>query len=284
MKIPRRDFRNCALLAVLCVLAYLPAIAGLLAGDWPIVDDGITLFNIWHELANRGLKNGVVPLWNPYLFCGLPLFANNQSAILYPPNLLYLIVPMPLALVLDAIFHNVLLAVGAYVLGRAMHLSRTASFAMAVTFSLAGGVAAHIYNGHMTWHAVRAFLPWELAFLLLYLRGGKKQFVVLLGVCFALQVAAGYPPLVLVSAALCIGLVCAWLVAGRRLPQGWLGAAMLVWFVSRNAQFDLHFATGRNEPPLGAWRCLRLRSRRRIVRLVEIVGALIRSGILRQQH
>ena len=227
MKIPRRDFRNCALLAVLCVLAYLPAIAGLLAGDWPIVDDGITLFNIWHELANRGLKNGVVPLWNPYLFCGLPLFANNQSAILYPPNLLYLIVPMPLALVLDAIFHNVLLAVGAYVLGRAMHLSRTASFAMAVTFSLAGGVAAHIYNGHMTWHAVRAFLPWELAFLLLYLRGGKKQFVVLLGVCFALQVAAGYPPLVLVSAALCIGLVCAWLVAGRRLPQGWLGAAML---------------------------------------------------------
>ncbi len=227
MKLPRRDFRNCSLLVLLSVLAYLPAISALLAGDWPIVDDGITLFNIWHELANRGLKSGVVPLWNPYLFCGLPLFANNQSAVLYPPNWLYLIVPMPLGLVLDAIFHNILLACGAYVLGRALRLSRTSSFFMAVVFSLAGGVAAHLYNGHMTWHAVRAYLPWELALLLLYLRGGQKRFIVLLGVCFALQVAAGYPPLVLVSAALCIGLVGAWLLAYRRLPQGWANAIFL---------------------------------------------------------
>ena len=192
---------------------------------------------------------------------------------MYPPNLLYLIVPMPLALVLDAIFHNVLLAVGAYVLGRAMHLSRTASFAMAVAFSLAGGVVAHIYNGHMTWHAVRAFLPWELAFLLLYLRGGQKRFVVLLGVCFALQVAAGYPPLVLVSAALCVGLVCRVAAGSSPFAARLGGRCVALWFVSWNAQFDLHFAIGRNEPPIGAWRCLKLQSRRRIIRLVEIACA-----------
>ena len=227
MKTPRRDFRNGALLALLCILAYLPSIAALISGDWPIVDDGISLFNIWHELANRGLQNGVVPLWNPYLFCGLPLFANNQSAVLYAPNMIYLIAPIPLALLLDAIFHNILLALGAYVLGRSLNLSRSASFLVAVAFSLAGGVAAHIYNGHMTWHAVRAYLPWELAFLLLYLRRQEKRFVVLLAVSFALQVAAGYPPLVLVSAALCVGMLGAWLLTYRRLPQGWTGAMCL---------------------------------------------------------
>lgn len=227
MKIPRRDGRNGALLTLLCVLAYLPAMAGLLQGGWPFVDDGVTLFNIWHELANRGLKNGVVPLWNHYIFCGLPFFANNQSAVLYPPNFLYLFIPMPLALLVDAVLHNIALAIGAYFLGRVMHLSRTGSFIVALAFGLGGGVAAHIYNGHMTWHAVRVYLPWELAFLLLYLRRGQMRFAVLLAVCFALQVAAGYPPLVLVSATLCAGLFFIWVATHHRLPSRWLSAVVL---------------------------------------------------------
>ena len=230
--ISRRDNRNCLLLGALCVLAYLPAIAALLGGGWPLVDDGLTLFNIWHLLGNRGFSEGVVPLWNHYIFCGLPFFANNQNAVLYPLNVIYVVFPMATALLMDAIGHNILLACGAYFLGRTWRLSRTSSFVMALAFAFAGGVSAHIYNGHMTWHAVRAYLPWELALLTLYLRSGQKRWAVWLAICFALQVAAGYPPLVLVSAAFCCALLVTWFWHHRRLPdvrlpRGWASALVL---------------------------------------------------------
>lgn len=228
----RRDLRNCLLLAALSIAAYVPAIIAVLGGGWPFVEDSMTLFNIWHILGNRGFAEGIVPLWNPYIFCGLPFFANNQNAILYPPNIIYVLLPMAWALLLDALLHNILLAWGAYVLGRVWRLSRSASFVMGVVFSLAGGVEAHIYMGHMTWHAVRAYLPWELALLTLYLRSGQKRWAIWLALYFALQVAAGYPPLVLVSASLCFALFVTWFWQHRhhphiRLPRGWPGALAL---------------------------------------------------------
>lgn len=240
----RRRNRNLFVLVLLCVLAYLPALAALLGGSWPFFDDAISLFNIWHVLGRRGAESGVVPLWNPYLFCGMPFFANNQSALLYPPNVIYLIMPVGYALLLDALLHNILLAWGAYFLGRAFKLSRTSSFVMALAFALGGAVSAHIANGHMTWHAARAYLPWELSCLLLYLRSGKRRFAWYLAPLLALQVAAGYPPIVMLSATFCMGLLVAWLMAPRRLPAGWpvLVVGVVVLTVALSAIYVLPLA------------------------------------------
>lgn len=51
----------------------------------------------WRTLATKELKSGKLPLWNPYNFSGNPLLANFQSAVFYPPNLLYLMLPQPVA-------------------------------------------------------------------------------------------------------------------------------------------------------------------------------------------
>ena len=34
------------------------------------------------------LRRGEIPLWEPYTYCGVPIFANIQAAIFYPPVLL----------------------------------------------------------------------------------------------------------------------------------------------------------------------------------------------------
>jgi hypothetical protein len=233
----RRRKRNLLLLAVISVLAYLPAIAGLFVGAWPFADDGITLFNVWRGLGREALQEGALPLWNPYLFCGIPLMANNQSAILYPPNLVYWLLPMASALLIDAIGHNIWLAWGGYFLGRAWKLSRTASFVLACALALSGGVAAHIYNGHMTWHAVRSWLPWELCFLTLYLQTAPRdralsfRYVLLLAVCIAAQAASGYAPIWVVSLSFCGGLFLVWAIR-RGLPPGWFGAALTTGILS----------------------------------------------------
>ncbi len=40
----------------------------------------------WRFYAFDALRHGHLPLWNPYNGAGAPLFANYQSALLYPPN------------------------------------------------------------------------------------------------------------------------------------------------------------------------------------------------------
>ncbi len=51
----------------------------------------------WRTIATNELKSGRIPLWNPYNFSGTPLLANFQSAVFYPLNVLYLILPQTTA-------------------------------------------------------------------------------------------------------------------------------------------------------------------------------------------
>jgi hypothetical protein len=48
-------------------------------------------FHPWREFAVTEIAAGRLPLWNPYNGAGAPLLANYQSAILYPPHLLYVL-------------------------------------------------------------------------------------------------------------------------------------------------------------------------------------------------
>jgi len=218
------------ILAVLCILAYLPPLLELALGSWPFTDDAVGLMSAWRGFARMSLVDGILPLWNPQLYCGIPFMSNGQTAVLYPPNVVYWTLPMPLAMLADAMLHNLLLAFGTYSLARALGLSRGAATLSAVALGFSGAVSAHIATGHMTWHAARAYVPWELLSLLLYLRTGHKRYALGLALLFALQCASGYPPWVLLGAGLCIGLFIAWTVSHRklpnRLPRGWGSVAL----------------------------------------------------------
>lgn len=60
----------------------------------PIMWDSMAEFYPWRLLAARTLHQGFLPLWNPYQFCGTPLLANSQSAVLYPLNVLFVLLPV----------------------------------------------------------------------------------------------------------------------------------------------------------------------------------------------
>lgn len=51
----------------------------------------------WKNFSTTILKQGDIPLWNPHNFSGAPLLANSQSSVFYPPWLLALVLPLPLA-------------------------------------------------------------------------------------------------------------------------------------------------------------------------------------------
>lgn len=61
---------------------------------WPVLRPGYALFwgtplfqfIPWRWLAWLQLREGAFPWWNPYAGLGTPLFANYQTALLYPPT------------------------------------------------------------------------------------------------------------------------------------------------------------------------------------------------------
>ena len=51
----------------------------------------------WREFGFAELSKGHLPLWNPHVFLGVPFLGGFQSALLYPFNWLYLVVPVGVA-------------------------------------------------------------------------------------------------------------------------------------------------------------------------------------------
>ncbi len=92
----------------------------------------------WRVFAKRALGAGETPLWNPHAFCGTPFAANQQSAVFYPPNLLFWLLPLGLAYDLAAYLALVLAGLFTWGLCRDLGLSRPASALAALGFVSSG--------------------------------------------------------------------------------------------------------------------------------------------------
>jgi hypothetical protein len=253
----------------------------LLAGDWPFVDDATSWFSLQWEWMREAVRSGVLPLWNPYIFCGMPMLGNGQTALFYPPAAFLLLpLPMPVSLALLMLLHTMLAGAGALKLARCVGLSRTAAWLVAACLMLNGTVSGHLFSGHMTWHMARAYTPWILWALLGVMRAHQTQgehereptrqsrarWVGVAAALLALQLLAGSPPVVLLCAALVGtagagvaalvaaegGALTAWRLAGVRLD----GSGS--WVVCRSGghcwRWDrcCHCVTGRAIPLMAA--------------------------------
>jgi hypothetical protein len=233
-RLHRRDARALCILAIVCFVAYLPSFIGMLLGWWPFTEDAVAQFAPWREYAKGALWQGILPLWNPHTFCGMPFMSNGQSAVFYPANIVYWLLPSRIALYFDALLHSFFLAAGYYFLARALRQSRTASWFVAVAMSLSGAVLGHIFAGHMSWHAASAYIPWLMWATLRYLQSGRRFFVGILLVLLWLQISSGHPVIVMQGVGLSVALLGAWCVTKlwqrrmstqqtiRVLPQGWI--------------------------------------------------------------
>lgn len=85
------------------------------------------------------LRNGRLPLWNPYEFAGMPMFATLEYAPLYPTTWLAFILPPDTAHLTSTLFHLFLLGLFTYLLLRySVHIEPTAAFFGALAVCLSG--------------------------------------------------------------------------------------------------------------------------------------------------
>lgn len=134
-----------------------------------------------------------LPLWNPYVMCGVPLVAEIQSGIFYPPNLVFHFLPLGIAVNITLFLHLYLLALSTYLFGRQLSISRPGAVIAAAVFCFCSPVFLRLFAGHHTDLYTIAWIP--AVFLIVHRIGQSaelKRFIYL-GLILCLQFLAGHP-------------------------------------------------------------------------------------------
>jgi hypothetical protein len=143
--------------------------------------------------AVEALRAGRLPLWNPYTGLGRPFLADTETAVLYPPNLLYLLLDPSSALFLLTIAHYVLGLLGMLALGHALGVDRWAAWLVAACFLWSAPLVARLSAGQVPMAQGMCYVP-LLLFLTLRLQDGRSaRRLGALAAALALQLLCGHP-------------------------------------------------------------------------------------------
>ncbi len=147
----------------------------------------------WRKFGFDLLRAGHLALWNPHIYGGTPFFGGFQSALLYPPNWLYLVLPLAVAVNTGIALHIVLTGCGMYAWMRARGLHPLACLLAGSVFVLSGPVFPHIYAGHLSNLCTMAWAPWIFLAIDGWLRWRTGSWLLLGSAVVAMQMLAGHP-------------------------------------------------------------------------------------------
>jgi hypothetical protein len=175
------------LFAAVLIILFGPALLGLRTIYWGLP---LLQFYPWHELAKQTVLGGHLPLWDPWLGMGAPLLANAQSALLYPPNWLLLILPVEYGQGLLMVAHLLWAGIGTAELARKLGIGRLGRATAGLAFMLSGYLAARAW--FLTINASAAWLPWLILAGEGAVRKEKGLFDFRLALVLCLQWLAGH--------------------------------------------------------------------------------------------
>jgi hypothetical protein len=104
--------------------------------------------------------HGQLPLWNPYSHCGIPFLAQWNTLTLYPPSLIYLLLPLNWSLSFFCLVHLFWGGLGMYFLAWRWTDHRLAAGLAGIAFSFNG-----LFLNAMMWPnnaATFGWLPWVI--------------------------------------------------------------------------------------------------------------------------
>lgn len=184
-----RDGACAVLLAAAAAAMYWEAV--LLKGAF-FVQDVMVQNYPFREFFAQALRQGDLPLWNPAINCGFPLFAEGQAGPLYPPNLIAgLLLPTWVGLTFAVVLHVWLAGLGVYGLLRALGCSRVAGLTGGLTYGLSGYLTVRAMSPNYL--AAAAWVP--VLFLLAEMAWQRRRWAWLVAVpgVVGLQFLAGHP-------------------------------------------------------------------------------------------
>jgi hypothetical protein len=142
------------------------------------------------EFAFDRLREGSIPLWNPYTHCGMPFLATYQAALFYPLNFPHWFLPGDSALSLIYLLHIFLAGLFMYLWMRELDIEPAAATFAGVAYMLCAFVSCQL-----VWCHIILGQTWIPAIFLLVHRTFRKQGlaeIALLGAAVSCQFLTGY--------------------------------------------------------------------------------------------
>lgn len=136
----------------------------------PAVDTVSIYYHLKSFLITSILSGNGLPLWDPYIFSGMPLLGNPESAVFSPFNIFYLIFPVYFAFGFSYFFNTFLIGVFTYLFAKLIKLSKFSSVLSAAIMMFSGPLIILIYPGHTYVMSTLVWFPlllyfFELSFL-----------------------------------------------------------------------------------------------------------------------
>lgn len=141
------------------------------------------------------LMQGQLPLWNPYNNCGVPFLAQWNTMPLYPPTLLYVLLPLTWGLACFSLLHVWFAGLGMYFLARRWTGGNNFAAAFAGTVFAFNGFTLNLimWPSHI---ATFSWMPWVILAVELAWREGAHK-IILAAFAGAMQMLAGGPETIL---------------------------------------------------------------------------------------
>ncbi len=158
-----------------------------------------------HLAYANALKQFRLPLWEPEMLAGFPLYAEGQIGALYPTHpILYGILPIDIATNYDILFHLAWVAIGTFLFCRSLKLHTASAMLAGIAFGW-GGFFTPRYQ-HMSVLATASWLPWILWAWEKHEQeidwARRLRWFVLLALMSATQLLAGHPQFAFLTAIL----------------------------------------------------------------------------------
>ena len=192
MRFLKTDGAALSVMALATIFFYLP----VLSLQGPIWNDFIEQYYPYRVFATRSLRHLIFPFWNPYSFSGMPFFADIQSAVLYPLNILMVLfsgtgILSPVVYEYQIIAHIFLAGIFTYLLARDFNRSRTGALLAALVFMLGGFTTTHIF--HITMIHALPWFPCALLTLRRALQRSNVRYALATGLILSFTAFAGHP-------------------------------------------------------------------------------------------
>src|SRR5690348_5577212 len=142
---------------------------------WPVWQGNLLMSSVSDQVDGYSFRSfaaehfktvGGFPLWNPYIFGGMPFLQNTTNGdTFYPTALLRLMMPVGTAMALGFLIHLVLAGAFTFKLLRALGLRVESSFIGGLAYMLTGMTISQVSPGHDGKLFVSALTPLALNFL-----------------------------------------------------------------------------------------------------------------------
>ncbi|HEX6537075.1 MAG TPA: hypothetical protein VF041_21000 [Gemmatimonadaceae bacterium] len=171
-----------------------PALAGRFLVS-PTSDQYIAGYAFREFAASQLRATGAMPLWNPYIFGGMPFVASMNGDLFYPTALLRLVVPTDVAMTWAFMIHIFLAAFFTYLFLRAWGLGFLPSLAGGLAYMMGGPIASYVAPGHDGKLYVSALTPLVLWMLVRGMRDGRSWAWGVIAVTVGLATLSPHPQL-----------------------------------------------------------------------------------------